>query len=253
MVDADGFVEVASNGQKPTLACPGCDRSDFASLSGLKSHWRRKHPEQPDPDWSQVSSGTAQTDWTSMPEVERPRAMPPPVGASRDMKVLQAELTESIAGLGAIIAAVLGSYKEATLTAEAKNGRPIEVRGRQLPYIESTFGHVVATRAPLSAKILCQYAESNSTLYALLEGFNRVMHGGEAGQLVAAHAVGLAHTIAPQNQRINQAAMMFAGDAVQKVMEENEYLRHKLAAVMLNREDTVAYAGMPDDERGAGN
>jgi len=225
------------------LVCDGCGRDDFATLAGLKSHWRRKHPDLDPPDWGQAQRGRQ----------ARQQPAPPPAGATRELKVLQAELTESIEAVGGIVAALLGQYKESTVTYQAATGRPftIPLVGAPAPYLETTLGHTIASRAPLSARILCGYAERNVALYGLLEGFNKLMHGGEASGLVVDHLIALAHTAAPTSDRVNMLAALRLGDALEKVMEENQQLRVKLAKMELTMERERAAAG--EDERGAGN
>lgn len=249
MVDAEGFVSTP-NGTGEALSCPYCEEeTSFRSLAGAKSHLRRKHPDAAIPEEWSMSRTRSQT--STAPPKSEPIREPTP-----ELKQIHEELVESIDSVGGIIAALIGQYKETTVTYAAFHGGHapnFPVIG-PAPYFETTFGHTISNRAPLSAKILMDYAERNSTLLALIVGFNKAMHGGEVAGLVADHVVGLAHTVMPANRRINGLAMMRTPDALAKVMEENESLRAEIGRLHREAQARQAEAGAaPGDERGSGN
>lgn len=241
MVDG-GYVEVDT--PSLTFMCPYCPEGrEFTSLAGAKSHLRRKHPDEPvPPEWG-------------APRGSRPSPTPPRISEpTPELREIHEELVESIQTVGALVGAVLGQYKEATTTYQvAHEGRALKLPliGTDAPYLETTIGHTIGLRAPLSAKILMDYSERNSTLLALIMAFNKAMHGGQVGGLVFDHVLGLAHTLQPTSQRLNNLAAARLPDVLDRVMQENAELRAKLT--LLQREMGAAAGRPADDERGGGN
>lgn len=239
-----GFVEVEPSAETP-YACPYCEEPRaFRNLSGAKAHLRARHPsEDVPPEWEQVRRDAAPP--------ERAEAAPRIAEPSPDLGQVHTELVESIQSVGALVAGLLGQYKETTaLYAWSHRGHSVRLPLLNVPapYLETTFGHVIHQRAPLSAHILMRYAQQNSTLLALIVAFNKAMHGGEVGSLIFDHAIGLAHTLRPTDRRFEGLAVARVPDALREVLEENQVLRAKIA--MMEQQRREEQGAGPEDERG---
>lgn len=230
------------------FACtwPGCDRGPggepfvAANARGLARHldWHRGRP-------------TGRLSKAEREKATKPIAAPP---QSADLKQIQHELAEGIGAVGALIAGGLSWYKQTRVLAQfSQDPIPVPLVGdlRKLPELETTFGHVMADRAPITARVIMRYAENNATLLKWVVRFTTAVKGGELTDLVVTHGAGLAHTIRPNSMPIAGFVGSRAPGALQEVMKENLELRQRIADL----QERMAAAGVQagSDGRGAGD
>lgn len=229
------------------LVCsaPGCTRGPgggpyvATSKRGLARH----------EDWHKGRS-TGRLSKAERDKATKTIAAPP---QSADLKQIQHELAEGIGAVGALIAGGLSWYKQTRVLA-SMSPEPVPVIGdlRRLPELETTFGHVMADRAPATARVIMRYAETNSTLLRWVVRFTTVIKGGELTDLVVTHGAGLAHTLRPQSVMMAGFVGSRAPAALDEVMRENMALRQRIADLQ-ERMAAAGVAAAASDGRGAGD
>jgi hypothetical protein len=240
----------AGAGEIIVRTCPECGlHCKGPSTYGLTQHKKSKHA---DSDWSPLDQEPhvigigdyelrkeeekeKAREWReARQKAEEPYEAPAPSAPPRtDLLATERALAQNLEALGGGIAALLESYKVFVVT---HPGAALRLSGqaRPLPYLETTFGHVVAQQAPVTAQVIMGYAANNETLLRWVEGFNRVATGGAVGQVVASHAAGLAHTAMPTSPMTERAVSFLAPDALQRVIAENEALRQRVDELRRN-------------------
>lgn len=225
--------------ERPEHWCEDCQRS-FTSARGLARHldWHRGRP-------------VGRLSKAERDKATKTIAAPP---QSADLKQIQHELAEGIGAVGALIAAGLGWYRQTRVLASMSPEPvmlPVVGDLRRLPELETTFGHVMADRAPATARVIMRYAETNSTLLRWVVRFTTVIKGGELTDLVVTHGAGLAHTLQPHSVMMAGFVGSRAPAALDEVMRENLALRQRIADL----QERMAAAGMApaSDGRGAGD
>lgn len=226
--------------------CPECGQlCKGPSTYGLSQHKRARHPES---DWApldQEPHEVPREEWEASKqshEQERQREREeqepaeyggpaPKVPPLRDLGGVERALAVNIEALGGMLAMILGQYKGFVAT---HPGAAIRLSGqpRQLPYLESTLGHVIAQDAPQTASMVMGYAQKNETVLRWVERFNTAMTGGAATGLIMDHALGLAHTAAPTSPMIERLAEVKVAEAMAEVRKENEELRARIEQMM---------------------
>lgn len=219
--------------------CPDCGKS-FTSARGLARHrdWHRGRP-------------TGRLSKAERDKATKTVAAPP---QSADLKQIQHELAEGIGAVGALVAGGLAWYKQTRVMASmSEEPIPVPLVGdlRRLPPLETTFGHVMADRAPVTARVIMRYAETNSTLLKWVVRFTTAVKGGELTDLVVTHAAGLAHTVRPESMPLAAFVGSRAPAALAEVMRENEELRARI--FQLEQRMAAAGARAANDGRGSGD
>jgi hypothetical protein len=191
-----------------SLQCPYCP---FVGKTerGLAVHVSHKHKDQSEPAFEDKPTRQAPTG----PPLER-KAPPLPV----DLKALETETAQNIAGVGQLLHGVLLMGKIAKI--QNPDGR--------LPEIDTHLGFALQLRADMTARLLTEYAAKNQTVMRVLQGFNALFKGGEAAQLVGSLALaGLASAGQPVPGPFQG---MLNRDVVQAVDAENRELYAQMQA-----------------------
>jgi hypothetical protein len=212
--------------------CETCGRT-FAHKIGLWNHQKSHDRAAQDPAAADV-------------KVRRSTKV-----SQKELAELQDDLGENIRTVAALLHAPLTALKLLKLeNPDARLRIPRTSIELPLPSVDTHLPYVLKSRSDITARVLIEHAAENETLLRWIVRFNGWFRGGEVGQLVAAHAAGVALSAGAGGPLIGVAVRLAQIDDVLEVVEqENARLRQQVATLQAQ----LQVVRPPDDERGTGS